>query len=109
MRCAIATWAALAGLATAAPARAQPTPPAPTAPECHAALDARGVVWEPARQAGIAIPVLVRGPLGGIAWVSSRKRPLVIDCSLAVSLAEAGRYLRDLGVERAVFSSAFDV
>jgi hypothetical protein len=94
----------LIALAAASPAAAEPT-----TTECHAALDARGVDWQPARQAGVTAPVLVRGPLGGVAWTSSRKRPLVIDCSLAVSLAEAGRYLRALGIERVVFSSAFDV
>src|SRR5215207_10766460 len=111
MRRAIATWAVLVGLlvGTAARAGADLATAAPTAPECHAALDARGIVWEPARQPGIAIPVVVHGPLGGVTWVSSRRRPLVVDCSLAVSLAEAGRYLRELGIQRVVFSSAHDI
>jgi len=97
--------AALAIAWLPAPAGAEP----PGAAECHAALDARGVDWAPARRPGIQIPVEVRGRLGPIAWTSSRGKALVIDCSLAVSLAEAGRYLADLGVERAVFSSAYDV
>ena len=48
----------------------------------------------------------VTGALGGVTYASSDQQ-LVIDCSLAVSLAEAGRYLRSLGFEKATFSSAY--
>jgi hypothetical protein len=73
---------------------------------CTAELDARGVAWKPASRPGIAIGVEITGPLGGVTF-SSDDQPLVIDCSLAVSLAEAGRYLRDAGIDRATFSSAY--
>src|SRR5262245_524369 len=97
--------AALAVAWVPAPAGAEPA----GAAECHAALDARGVDWVPARRPGIQLAVEIRGRLGPITWASSRGKAMVIDCSLAVSLAEAGRYLADLGIERAVFSSAYDV
>lgn len=74
--------------------------------ECTAELDARGIAWAKASRPGIAHPVQITGPIGGIA-LTSADQPLVIDCSLAVSLAEAGPYLRGLGIERATFSSAY--
>jgi hypothetical protein len=112
VRRALTALGLVACLVAPIPATAQTRAPAaaiPTAAECHAALDARGIAWEPARGAGIAIAVVVKGPLGGVTYSSSRRRPLLLDCSLAVSLAEAGRYLRGLGIERVVFSSAHDV
>lgn len=74
--------------------------------ECTAELDARGVQWSKASRPGIAHAVEIKGLLGGIQFTSA-DQPLVIDCSLAVSLDEAGRYLRGLGVEKATFSSAY--
>lgn len=73
--------------------------------DCKAELERRGVAFKPAKRAGIATGVEIAGPLGGIPWTG--ERPLVIDCSLAVSLDEAGRYLRELGVTQARFSSAY--
>ena len=94
---------ALALLALLAPATA-------TADDrCHAELDARGVTWSAAHRSGIADAVELRGPLGGVTWTPPGKDPLVIDCSLAVSLAEAGRYFRAVGVTEARWSSAYSV
>jgi hypothetical protein len=91
--------AAFAGLA--APVRADSG-----ADACLSQLDALGVAYEKTKKSGIAIAVEVTGALGGVAFVHDDD-PLVIDCSLAVSLAEAGRYLAALGIERAAFSSAY--
>lgn len=126
----------LAGLPAAAlagpkpgPAKARPAKPAPAKPAksakpakqaksakpapkpdplgpCTAALTARKIAWKPASRPGIAHAVEITGPLGGVA-LSSPSGPLVIDCSLAVSLDEAGRYLRDAGIDAATFSSAY--
>ncbi|CAN5727559.1 hypothetical protein BH11MYX3_BH11MYX3_45030 [soil metagenome] len=74
--------------------------------ECTAQLDARGVSWKKASRPGIAHPVEITGSLGGVQLTSS-DQPLVIDCSLAVSLDEAGHYLRGQGIEKATFSSAY--
>ena len=81
------------GLAAAAPARADD--------RCHDELDARGVSWRPARKPGIADAVTVTGPLGGVAWIGPGAAPLVIDCSLAVSLAAAGPAFRAVGLTEA--------
>ncbi len=76
---------------------------------CHDELTARGVSWKPARRSGIADAVEIRGPLGGIAWTPPGKDPLVIDCSLAVSLAAAGPAFRAVGVTEARWSSGYSV
>jgi hypothetical protein len=73
--------------------------------DCYAELDARHVSYERTKKPGIELGVEITGPLGGIE-VSGYK-PLVIDCSLAVSLDEAGRYFRAMGITKAKFSSAY--
>jgi hypothetical protein len=86
-----------------------PPPPQPAAPSlgsCTKELDARKIAYRQTRRDGIANAVEITGPLGGIA-MSSPDMALVIDCSLAVSLDEAGRYLRALGLEKVTFSSAY--
>jgi hypothetical protein len=84
----------------AAPAHADPLG------ECTAELDARHVTWKKASRPGIVRGVEITGALGGV-LLTSIDQPLVIDCSLAVSLDEAGRYLRGLGIDKATFSSAY--
>jgi hypothetical protein len=118
----------LAMLPAASPARAAPRSRAPapksaasapksaaSAPKsaalaplgaCTAALTARKVAWKPASRPGIVHAVEITGPLGGVK-VSSPGEPLVIDCSLAISLDEAGRYLRNVGIDAAMVSSAY--
>jgi hypothetical protein len=86
-----------------APKRPKSAPPLGS---CTAELDARGVSYKPARRPGIAHGVEITGALGGVTY-TSWGQPLVIDCSLAVSLAEAGRYLTALGIDGAKFSSAY--
>jgi hypothetical protein len=100
--------AAPADAAAAPGASAAITTGATAAPlgDCFAELDARHLTWSHASRPGIALGVALSGPVGGIA-LTSDDQPLVIDCSLAVSLDEAGRYLRDLGLTRATFSSAY--
>jgi hypothetical protein len=87
---------AMAGVASASPAE-----------HCYAQLDARGVSYKAASRSGIAIGVEITGPLGGVTWVSTGRTLLVIDCSLAVSLVEAGPWLKALGIETAKWSSAY--
>ena len=74
--------------------------------DCKRELDARGLAWKRATRPGIADAVELTGPIGGVA-LTSPDQALVIDCSLAVSLDEAMRYLRDLGIDKATFSSAY--
>jgi len=99
-------------LAVAAPsssptaAAVSPSAPASAAAiaSCLAELDQRDVPYRRIARRGIAIPVEITGALGGVDY--RYHEPLVIDCSLAVSLAEAGHYLRDLGVHTLVVASA---
>jgi hypothetical protein len=95
----------------AAPAAGEPgATPAPAArsdaARCLAELDRLAVDYQRVKRPGIAIGVAIDGALGGVTYHSDA-HPLVIDCSLAVSLAEAGRYLAALGIEQAGFSSAY--
>jgi hypothetical protein len=93
--------AALIIVGQAAPVRADSD-----ADSCLSQLDALGVSYQKAKKSGVAIGVEVTGALGGVTFAND-DQPLVIDCSLAVSLAEAGRYLAALGIDRASFSSAY--
>jgi hypothetical protein len=72
---------------------------------CYAELDARQVTFKKTKKPGIAQAVEISGPLGGVAVAG--ESALVIDCSLAVSLAEAARYMHALGIAKATFSSAY--
>jgi hypothetical protein len=74
--------------------------------DCKAELERRNVSFKSVKRSGIANGVEITGPLGGI-QLSSEQLPLVIDCSLAVSLDEAGKYLRELGVAKVSYSSAY--
>ena len=79
------------------------------ADDCYAALDAHGVAWKRAPRPGIAQGVEIDGPIGGVTYSSDAGKPLVLDCSLVVSLAEAGRYMTDLGIDHATYSSAYQI
>jgi len=72
---------------------------------CYAELEARQVTFKKTKKPGIANAVEITGMLGGVEVAGATA--LVIDCSLAVSLDEAGRYMRALGVAKATFSSAY--
>jgi len=95
---------ALAALLLVLPASAWANPD-DVMTDCRAELERRGVSFKPAKRPGIANGVEINGPLGGVQFAS--EQPLVIDCSLAVSLDEAGKYLRELAVDKAAFSSAY--
>jgi hypothetical protein len=79
---------------------------------CMTQLDALGVKYTlPERPTpGIAQPVEVTGPLGGVTYVFDGKpRPLVLDCSLVYSLARAGRFFVEAGVDVAVWIDGYHV
>ncbi len=84
-------------------------PAPPTDQSCLDELDRRGITYRRDRKKGVAIGVDVTGPLGGVTWTSSSGKPLLLDCSLAISLDEAGRYLTGLGITDATFSSSYSV
>lgn len=72
---------------------------------CYDELDARHISYKKTKKPGIAKAVEVTGTLGGITVTG--ETPLVIDCSLVVSLDEAGKYILALGLENAHFASAY--
>lgn len=78
-------------------------------PSCREALADLGVRFRPVRRKGIDIGVkIARGEIRGVEFRPYREGHLVIDCSLAYSLARAAELFRELGIERAVYSSAYD-
>src|SRR5829696_52243 len=81
-------------------------PKPPPLGSCMAELGARKISYRPAKRPGIANAVEITGTLGGVK-LASESQPLVIDCSLAVSLDEAGKYMHQLGLQSATFSSAY--
>lgn len=76
--------------------------------DCLRTLDALGVEYRTVKKRGIAIGVAVTGSLGGVAYQGYRERDLVLDCSLVMSLALVGPWLRAQGIERVTYSSAYD-
>ncbi len=78
--------------------------------DCLARLDELAVDYRPAGPlTGIAEPVEVLGPLGGVTYRPlGHARPLILDCSLVYSLAVAGRFFVDEGLPIAEFSDSYD-
>lgn len=77
-----------------------------SAASCYQALDELGVAYAKKKEKGVALAVEVRGPLGGVSYRAYNGKPLVIDCSLVVSLALSGPFLAEEGIDKVTFSSA---
>lgn len=109
-------WAIACQPVAAAPPPAAPAPP-PAEPAwvatdtCYEALDALHVRWRPAKpRPGIALPVEVLGPLGGVTYVPwGKKKNLVLDCSLIEALARSGPFLTAQGIVLATYSGGYNV
>lgn len=96
----------------AAPPRHRPTATAPSpvrgGADCLAELAATGTRFaKSAPVLGIATPVVVQGPLGGIPYYTLEKKPMIADCRLALALVQVGPELAALGVTRVRFSSTY--
>src|SRR5436190_20663780 len=65
--------------------------------DCKAELDRRVVTFKSAKRAVIARAGEITVPLCGIPW--TYEQPMVVDCSLAVSLVEVVLYMRAIGFE----------
>ncbi len=74
---------------------------------CLRELDRLGIDYERAREPGIELAVRVRGRIGGVEFRGYRDRPLVLDCSLVVSLARSQGFFAEHGIESAIYSSAY--
>jgi len=91
-----------------APRPAKPSAPIPGGAACLAELSASGVSFTKSDPVlGIATPVVVTGPIGGIQYFTHEKKPMVTDCRLALALFEIAPELRALGVERVRYSSTY--
>lgn len=96
--------AAAPGSRSSAKSSPSPQDEKEAAAACLAELDRRELSYRRIARRGITIPVEITGPLGGVEY--TYHEALVIDCSLAVSLDEVGRYLRDLGISTMTVASA---
>jgi hypothetical protein len=77
---------------------------------CYWALRRLGVRYSRVRRRKIRNAVMVRGPIGGVRYVTwPKKKRLVLDCSLVVSLAAAGPTLRAHGITEVSYSSAYQI
>jgi hypothetical protein len=73
--------------------------------DCYRELESRNVGFKKVKKPGIEAGVEIVGAIGGVTITGETS--LIIDCSLAVSLDEAARYMRNLGIDKATFSSAY--
>ena len=75
---------------------------------CLASLDRMNVPYSTGeKRRGIDIPVVVTGDIGGITYATWNDSDLILDCSLVYSLARAGRYLREAGITKVLYTSAY--
>jgi hypothetical protein len=80
----------------------------PGGSDCLSELAATGTRFaKSAPVLGIATPVVVQGPLGGIPYYTLEKKPMVADCRLALALVSIAPELSALGVTRVRFSSTY--
>lgn len=81
-----------------------------SANSCHRELREAGVRFRPVSRRLIDDAVQVKDHvIGGVEYRGYRDAPLILDCSLVVSLARAGRFLRFAGIKRVTYSSAYQV
>jgi hypothetical protein len=80
----------------------------PTGEACYAWLARLGIEHERVGPvAGIADPVRVTGPIGGIAYSSELQSGVLCDCRLALALDWSARTLAPMGVTAIRFSGAY--
>jgi hypothetical protein len=92
------------------PASVTPTSNAgpPGGSVCLETLRERGVPFSESEEVlGVATPIVVTGPIGGVTFYSHEKKPFVMDCRLALALTEVMDELRALGVKKARYSGAY--
>lgn len=88
----------------AVPARAS----GPGGAECLSELALRGVHYQKSEPVlGIATPVEITEPIGGVKFYSHEKGPMLLDCRLALALHEIAPDFRALGVTRVRYSGAY--
>ena len=83
------------------------TGPPRSARSCLKTLDRLGVTYQTVTRQGIDIAVKVEGDIAGVTYRGYLEAPLVLDCSLVVSLAAMGHPMREHGIEQATYSSSY--
>ncbi|HEX5098594.1 MAG TPA: extensin family protein [Polyangiaceae bacterium] len=82
--------------------------PIPGGPECLSELHSRNIPFRASAPVlGIATPVVLAGPLRGLRFYASDKRPFLADCRLLLALDEIAPELLALGVSEVRFSGAY--
>jgi hypothetical protein len=56
---------------------------------------------------GVATPIAVEGPIGGVRYWTLGAGPMVSDCRLALALSKVAPELRELGISAIRFSGAY--
>lgn len=108
MRPQIGVFALVVSVSCAGSASAKKTAEKRVGHACHERLDELEVPYTVLQALpGIDLPVQVTGRLGGITYRTWRERALVLDCSLVLSLAQAGRLLARAGISEVFYSSAY--
>ncbi len=107
-------FAAAPGVPTYADGRPRPLAPELIAAEfpggdtCLSDLRAAGVPFQPVSdKRGVATPIALEGPIGGVRYWTIGAGPMVSDCRLALALAKVAPELRGLGISAMRFSGAY--
>jgi hypothetical protein len=107
-------FAAAPGVPTYADGRPRPLAPELIAAEfpggdpCLAELRGAGVPFQALDdKRGVATPVAIEGPIGGVRYWTVGAGPMVSDCRLALALAKVAPELRGLGISAVRFSGAY--
>ncbi len=80
----------------------------PSGDACLNDLRAAGVAFNPVSdRRGVATPIAIEGPIGGVRYWTIGAGPMVSDCRLALALAKVAPDLRGLGISAIRFSGAY--
>jgi hypothetical protein len=107
-------FAAAPGVPTYADGRPRPLAPEliasefPSGNECLSDLRATGVAFQlVSERRGVATPIVIDGPIGGVRYWTLGAGPMVSDCRLALALSKVAPELRGLGITAMRFSGAY--
>jgi len=107
-------FAAAPGVPTYADGRPRPLAPELIAAEfpggdsCLSELRSAGVPFQVVTEKrGVATPVALDGPIGGVRYWTIGAGPMVSDCRLALALAKVAPELRAMGISAMRFSGAY--
>lgn len=107
-------FAAAPGVPTYADGRPRPLAPEliaaefPSGDACLGELRSAGVQFQVvSEKRGVATPVALEGPIGGVRYWTVGAGPMVSDCRLALALAKVAPELRGLGITAMRFSGAY--